>query len=36
MTATYDAAAEIYKIKVGGTGFTGAKEAVSLEIDTYP
>jgi hypothetical protein len=36
MTATYDAAAEIYKIKVAGSGFTGAKEAVSMEIDTWP
>ena len=36
MTPSFDAAADIYKITVAGTGFTGAKEAVSLEIDTWP
>ena len=34
ITPSYDAAADIYKITVAGTGFTGAKEAVSLEIDS--
>lgn len=36
MTPSFDAAADIYKITVAGTGFTGAKEAVSMEINSWP
>jgi hypothetical protein len=36
ITPSYDATADIYKITVAGTGFTGAKEAVSMEINSWP